>query len=109
MKIRQLYPIVLVLLSFGGSTLYSQQFALGGGLAYATENDNVKGAPGFELTFVYLTESPLAVRASAGRYASNVKVDLLSEGDYALTWLEGTLLARLKYSTVEPYAGVGIG
>ena len=109
MKPSHFFFVTLLLSIFIYSISFTQQYAIGGGLSYAIENSNVKGAAGFEAHFTFLTESALAVRASVGRFGSEVKVDKLTEGDYSLLWIEGTLLAQAKGGSVQPYGGLGIG
>jgi hypothetical protein len=87
----------------------AQSYTIGGGLNYATESSDAKGGIGFEGNFTFLTESIIAIRASVGRYGSNIKVDKLSEGDYSLLWLEGTFMLQGKSRSVQPYGGIGAG
>lgn len=109
MKSSHLLFLAISLFFFLTSLSFSKHYSIGGGLSYATENNNVKSAAGFEANLTFLTESAIAVRASVGKFGSNVKVDKLSEGNYSLLWLEGTIIARAKSSSVQPYGGLGFG
>lgn len=100
---------VILILTLGTITSNAQNYSLGGNINYAIENDNATGGVGFEGNFTFYTESIIAIRASVGRYASDTKIDKLSEGDYSLLWMEGTLLIQAKTINIQPYIGLGGG
>jgi outer membrane protein W len=109
MKFLSVLFFILLPLIFLSGICNAQSFSVGGGLSYAADNSNVKGNIGFEGNLTILTESIIAIRASVGRYGSDIKVNQLSEGDYSLLWIEGTFLLRGKSPKVQPYGGIGGG
>ena len=109
MKYLRVFLFIFLPLILNHNISIAQSYTVGGGLSYATDNTNAKGNIGFEGNFTFLTESIVAIRASVGRYGSDTKVNIISEGDYSLLWLEGTLLLQGKSPKVQPYGGIGGG
>jgi len=88
---------------------YYNSYNIGGGLCYAAENSNIKSGIGFDANITFLTDNIIAIRASIGRYETDVKVNKLSEGNYSLLWIEGTMLLRSQSPIIQPYGGLGVG
>lgn len=84
-------------------------YAVGGGISFATANSNVKGGPGFNAFMDFWPSNSMLIKASIGRYAADTKVDIISEGSYALLWLEGSLLYSGSGGSIRPYGGAGGG
>jgi len=86
-----------------GSVGYGQSNSFGGGLSFATNSDDAVGGIGFNAFFDHSISEVVLFKTTIGRFSSNTKVDLLSEGDYALLWIEGSLLVTGKESNIQPY------
>lgn len=86
-----------------------QNFEAGGGIAIVTANDNLKGGVGFGVHLDYVMPKLVLFRTSVGWYGTDTKVDMLSEGDYSLLWIEESILIRAPGPAVRPYGGAGAG
>lgn len=87
----------------------TQSFEAGGSIAIVTANDNLKGGVGFGVHLDYVMPKLVLFRTSVGWYGTDTKVDMLSEGDYSLLWIEESILIRGRGPVVRPYGGGGVG
>ena len=102
-----IFLILLNLLLFHFS--FAREFNLGLLISHPNESDNSEGGLGYSIYFEKVTENEVDYRLTYGGFSSETKVDILSQGDYHLDWLELTVLLKSKKSKVQPYVGIGVG
>ena len=111
-KISKIIIVLQLLIStiiLGQTQRQSLPYRLGGGLSVVSENDNVEGGNGFNAFIDYPLQESMTIKTSIGKYSSDTKVDILSEGDYSLLWIEGSLLFSGTKFKILPYGGGGGG
>lgn len=84
------------------------EIRIGGGLGLALSNDNAKSGIGFEGKLAAPVANLIALEAGIFYYSSETEVDYLSEGDYSLFALSGSVLIESRSSSARPFAGIGI-
>lgn len=91
--------------------LYAQHYRVGAGFIAGLPNDNLKLSGGFDLFVEYKTESQFLFRTEGGFAVSKFKDanPYISDINYSLYWLEGSLVYLPIRSEYEPFIGGGIG
>ncbi len=97
----------LILLSIAVSTSRAEVW-FGGDLPYAFSNDDIDNGLGFQGKLQTPVKPFMLFEAALGWYKSDTIVDKLSDGDYSLTWLSGTLILTSTAPQIRPYGGIGL-
>lgn len=82
---------------------------LGGNIGVSGANDNVKKGLVLQGYAELNLASDFAFRGTALYSAGDTKVDVLSEGDFSMLGVEGSLIYTLPSQAVAPYIGGGLG
>jgi outer membrane protein W len=96
-------------IAFLNTTIFSQNYKIGGAVSIASGNNNVEGGTGFSVFLDFPLQKSLTILVNVGKYSSETKVDLMSEGDYSQLWIEGSLLFTGTQTKLQPYGGGGVG
>lgn len=115
---RNMVTIGLILIATLSSTLYGGQPRLypGASVTLVPESKNLKSAAGFDIHVDYVFHPFLMLKVAGGRFSTTTKgadpylvSGSLLEGDYALTWIEASILLTIETTVAKAYAGLGAG
>ncbi|MCZ7603011.1 MAG: OmpW family outer membrane protein [Melioribacteraceae bacterium] len=105
--------VLFILIIFIAATTISlaQFYRVGSGFVISLPADNVKFGGGFEVFVEYKNESIFSFRTNGGFVITKFEDvnPYVSDIDYSLYWLDGSVILTPFKIIFEPYLGAGIG
>jgi opacity protein-like surface antigen len=108
MKMRRMvWAVILV----GAMTMsaWANSAHLGGNIGVGAANDNVDEGLALQGYLELDVATNVALRGTALYFGGDTKVDVLSDGEFTMLGIEGSLVFKFPSKGVTPYIGAGLG